>query len=129
MRAVGLTVLLSLAGCAEEVRPLSDQDRVALVARWEEAAAEGDADAQFQLAYRTFLDGDRTSAVAEFERLGADGHLDAVGMAAAAYQHGWGVDVDYGRSAYWLERGAALGSERSARDLAAYRAHKEAGAE
>ena len=48
-------------------------------------------------------------------------------MMAHAHMYGHGVPVDYEKAARWLERAAALGDERAARDLAAYRTERGRG--
>lgn len=98
-----------------------------MIAGLEAAAVHGGTDAEFQLALvRDFLGGeDQARAVATFERLAEAGHVHAISMTALAYRSGWSVPVDYERSAYWLERAAALGDEQAARDLAAYQAYRE----
>ena len=130
--AFAAAALICLAGCGERVTDVYtfepgqfDPDMVPGIERLDSEAAQGDPDAQFQVAfYRHFMTGDYASAIPVFQRLAVDGHLDSVSMLAGAYRDGKGVDVDYERAAYWLERAAALGDERAARDLAAYREHR-----
>ena len=120
---------LCLAGCGDgdgyTFRPGEfDPDRVPGVERLD-AAAAGDPDAQFHVAfYRHTMTGDHAAAVAVYRRLAEAGHRDAAGMLAAAYRDGRGVAPDYERAAYWLRRAAALGDRAAARDLAAYRRHQ-----
>lgn len=128
---VAAVLLAATPGCrggAQEVytfeRGAYDPDRVPGIKRLDEAAAAGDPDAQFEVAFaRQFMTGKHAAAVVVFERLAAEGHLRAIGMLAYAHREGKGVAVDHERSAYWLERAAALGDDEAARDLAAYRAY------
>lgn len=127
-------VLICLAGCGTRVSEVYtfepgqfDPDMVPGIDRLDSEAAQGDPDAQFQVAfYRHFMTGEYAAAVPVFQRLAEDGHSDSISMLASAYRDGKGVDVDYERAASWLKRAAALGDEQAARDLAVYRAQKEA---
>lgn len=132
MRLLAAGLALLLLGCAEESYSFEpghfDPDRVPGIERLEEAAARGDADAQFQIAFfRLNKTGDFAAALPVFERLADEDHLGAIGMLAHAYMYGKGVEVDLDTAALWLERAAALGDERAARDLTNYRAHQQAG--
>ncbi len=145
MRALFLLAFfLILSGCAGQTDPSSrivnpDPDEVYIyepghfepdsipgIERLDAAAAQGDVEARYHVAYlRHFLAGDYEAAIPEFRRLAEDDHLKSIKMLAYAYQSGKGVAVDYEASAYWLERAAALGNESAARDLASYRANRK----
>ncbi|MDT0632026.1 hypothetical protein RQM47_01350 [Rubrivirga sp. S365] len=102
-----------------------EPDSLPGIERLDAAAAQGDPDAQFKVAFfRHHMTGDYEAAVPVFERLAASGHPDATAMLATVYMYGNGVEVDHDEAARWLERAATLGHERAARDLAAYRARQ-----
>ncbi|OZC01668.1 SEL1-like repeat protein [Rubricoccus marinus] len=124
MRLAFCLFLLVASGC-ETQRDWTQED---WISHWEQQAERGDRDAKFRLAFERFVDGDTAGVADEFEALAREDNLDAIGMLAYMYRDGDGVEQDYERSAYWLERAARLGSERHARDLAAYRARSAPGA-
>ena len=132
MRVAALSLLLVLSGCGEDSSETYafapgeyDPDRVPGLDRLERDAAEGDADAQFQLAFfRHSLTGNDAAALPTYRRLAAEGHVDAIKMLAAAYMHGRGVPRDEAAAARWLARAADRGDAAAARDLESYRAHR-----
>lgn len=126
---LALSVLVACEGGADAHYAFEpghfEPDSVPGIERVDAAAAQGDPDAQYKVAlFRHFMAGDHETAVAEFRRLAADDHPASVGMMAHAYMYGKGAPVDHAEAARWLERAAALGDERAARDLAAYRARR-----
>ena len=132
MRLALAAVVLLLSGCGERVTEAYtfepgqfDPDMVPGIERLDAEAAQGDPEAQFQVAFnRHFMTGDYAAAIPVFRRLAADGHSASISMLALSYREGKGVDIDYERAAYWLEQAAASGDEQAARDLAAYRTQK-----
>ena len=140
MRPLALLAVLALVACEGGagwpggVHPDSlyafapgafEPDSVPGIERLDAAAAQGDPDARFEVAFaRLWMVGDHEAAVAEFRDLAAAGHPAATGMMARAYMYGRGVPVDHDEAARWLERAAALGDEQAARDLAAYHARR-----
>ncbi|MCZ4296693.1 peptidoglycan-binding protein [Henriciella marina] len=93
----------------------------------EQAAAGGDAIAQYQLGQRQLEAGDYTSAPTMIRRAAEQGLAVAQYRLAKLHESGLGVPRDLEKAREWTERGAAGGNVKAMYDLAVYYAEGEGG--
>lgn len=93
----------------------------------EQAAAGGDAIAQYQLGERQLEAGDYTSGPTMIRRAAEQGLAVAQYRLAKLHESGLGVPRDLEKAREWTERGAAGGNVKAMYDLAVYYAEGEGG--
>ncbi|RIJ24390.1 hypothetical protein D1224_09180 [Henriciella barbarensis] len=93
----------------------------------EQAAAGGDAIAQYQLGERQLEAGDYTSGPTMIRRAAEQGLAAAQYRLAKLHESGLGVPRDLEKAREWTERGAAGGNVKAMYDLAVYYAEGEGG--
>ena len=93
----------------------------------EQAAAAGDAIAQYQLGERQLEAGDYTSGPSMIRRAAEQGLAVAQYRLAKLHESGLGVPRDLEKAREWTERGAAGGNVKAMYDLAVYYAEGEGG--
>ena len=88
------------------------------VSAWyRKAADQGQADAQFELAYMSSkgvgTKKDYTQSIRWYLKAAEQGHVKAQSNLALMYQEGEGVKINYARAAQWHRKAAEQGNERS----------------
>lgn len=112
----------------EPVAPtLADVELIPEGQTLEQAAAAGDAIAQYQLGERQLEAGDYTSGPTMIRRAAEQGLAVAQYRLAKLHESGLGVPRDLEKAREWTERGAAGGNVKAMYDLAVYYAEGEGG--
>jgi uncharacterized protein len=117
-----IALLIAFAGCSDQpssvtteqaapAKEMSPEEKK--VAEWQKAAAQGQADAQYNLgvmyAKGEGVPYDAGKAVEWYEKAAAQGHADAQCRLGVAYATGKGLPKDATKAVEWYEKAAAQG--------------------
>jgi localization factor PodJL len=111
---------LQAEGSGATVQPMS-----ARVGTIEEAAAQGDSVAQYELALARLANGDTAHAAPLLRRAANQGLAMAQYRLAKLYERGEGVPLDLTEARRWTERAAVAGNRKAMHDLGVYYARGE----
>ena len=97
---------------------LTPDDLTEAMRWWQEAAGMGDAEAQYQLAYRYCMgapgvEPDAAQAIGWLHRAVEQNHRAAQRLLSNCYLYGRGVEPNDRQALYWMERAAETGDEEA----------------